>query len=505
MQEMGLQDSIVAVARPVPANGRPVMARRVLCVLMPVLFLLSACSEPKKAERGRPSVPPTKNGDSPEDPAPPPVPGKRPDIELVVRTDKSDYVQLEPIRFIAFIANAGDQDVEVVLGSGHGYPVEITFYRVTPDGGLEKLGVKGLEELRHHGPPAVSFKKDDDFIGRYWQDNLFAPGPVRIRAVMRLTSPSYKGIEYESDEVEVRVTTPTGADAQAHAFITSRALVRLPGALQAADYGSVGLVFNSGSHHGRSMHEYFVKHHGSSIHSFYTRYTMGRYIGIPDNRRLMREVVDSAPRDFPLRGECYVQLLEYHKSLSELAEMAALSRRIEKESPRVLDPMVARQLARLAKEIEWWPPDTPEEEAKASKARHAVTARKFAGAHWLVASLAKSYGRGRQPQYAPGYTEMWFYDPRQAWGLRVKYHVDGRGSLEKLVFHGGLESFRVGKLAGVVTGLRKKHGLSEDEGLKTFVMATIEGDSASGYLQLPGGKRVGFSAGLDASRSADSK
>jgi len=338
-----------------------------LALSIPLLILIyRGPREPSSSEpldsRG-PKPPPTErlnrgprepsSSEPPDSRGPKPSPAERPNLQLTIKADKSEYVQLEPIRILAFVRNNDAKTIVIENRSPKPrhyvpYPVEITYHRVLKGGGLQKLDVAGLREVRKHGPPGVTIRGGEDFVGRYWRDNLFPPGTVTIKAVLRLLVEPYKGAEYQSGEIRLSIKPPEGADKAACDSILAQS--RTPAGR--IDYRSVGLIFNNGSHHGRPVHKHFIKLHGSSVHSHYTRHTMAKYIGEPNNRPLLQKILAAAPPSFPLRGECYWRLLECYKSQGQLAKMAALARQFRRESPAVLDPAISRRINELIKETE---------------------------------------------------------------------------------------------------------------------------------------------------------
>jgi hypothetical protein len=187
--------------------------------------------------------------------------------------------------------------------------------------------------------------------------NYFEAGNLTLRAVLTPLRGEHKGKRITSDDLILNIQEPQGSDAAAYKFITRRGLVDVgngrkfgPGFM----YG--GLVRNSGSHHGRPVHEYFLKNYSDSVYANYVRYTLGIDALYPHRPEMFykytRDITDKAPGDFPLLADAYANLLEYYKKRGELDKMAALSKTIDLEALNIVDPRLSEKLSDLISHAE---------------------------------------------------------------------------------------------------------------------------------------------------------
>ena len=217
--------------------------------------------------------------------------------------------------------------------------------------------------------------------------------------------------------------------------------------------------------------------------------------------RLFAEIVERAPRDFPLLPEAYLNLLSFYREESELERLHALSQEINALGLSTIHPRVEQGLDYLTSYVRVWPPETREEREAAEVAARIVAARTFAREHWLPEAMMAAYGehgqnrRRRFDVSGPPdvRARIDYYDPRQAWPLKIEYSFLDDGTLGVVTFTGSLESFAIGGLGKPFRELTRLHELTYDEALRTFVEATMSGHLVEGTLTLPSKERVAFS------------
>ncbi len=432
-----------------------------------------------------------------------------PALSLTIEADREQYTQLEPIRIVVLMENRGEETFTLRHKPDQD-AAKVAFFQVLDDGELSELGTRTYRTPLFCGTPPLptsldwSIERGVSPLDVYWDHNRFDEGPITVRAVFtRLVGPdSGKGVV--SNDVVLTIVKPEGRDAEAHAFLTR------PGAIKIGErhwsLGSLdgGLVFNSGSHLGESLHEEFLRRYGDTTYAHYVRFTMASYLALENQEnaaRLFSEIVEQAPRDFPLLPEAYLNLLSFYREQSELEKLYVLSQEVASLGLSTIHPRVEQGLSYLTSCVKTWPPETPEERVIADKAARIVAARTFAKGHWLPAAMMAAYGEHAQNQRKSfSITEppdvrakIDYYDPRQSWPLAIEHRFLDDGSLDVVAFTGSLESFAVGRLGKPFRDLTRQHELTHEEALRTFVEAKMSGTLVEGTLTLPSKERVPFS------------
>jgi hypothetical protein len=440
---------------------------------------------------------------------PTPTAGGSPAFSLTIEADRAQYIRLEPIRILVMIENRGEEAYTLRHAPDRD-AAKVVFFRVLDGGELSELGTRTYRTPLFCGTPPLptwldwSIERGVSPLDTYWDHNRFDAGPVTIRATFtRLVGPGL-GTPIVSNDVTLTIVEPEGRDAEAHAFLTR------PGAIKIGErhwsLGSLdgGLVYSSGSHLGRQLHEEFLRRYGGSLYAHYVRFTMASYSSLENQEhgaRLFAEIVERAPRDFPLLPEAYLNLLSFYREESELERLHALSQEVNALGLSTIHPKVAEGLSYLTSYVRVWPPETPEERAAADAAARIVAARTFAREHWLPDAMMSAYGEHGQNQRrrfdVSGPPDVRatidYYDPRQSWPLAIEYRFREDGAMDTVGFRGSLESFAIGRLGRPFRDLVRQHELTYDEALRTFVEATMSGSLVEGVLTLPSKERVPFS------------
>ena len=209
-------------------------------------------------------------------------------VTLELRTEKNGYLPLEPVRLTAILKNNSDTWFTFTYKIGKpAFTVE--YFRVLDDGNMTSItGTACPPSLIICGNARSWFAKprflviDPDSVHLCQStvngsdENCFEPGKVTIQAVLTPLRGEHKGKQLKSNNLTIDIMEPQGSDTAAYKFITRRGLVDVgdgrkfgPGFM----YG--GLIRNSGSHHGRPVHEYFLSNYGNSVYANYVRYTLG--------------------------------------------------------------------------------------------------------------------------------------------------------------------------------------------------------------------------------------
>jgi hypothetical protein len=440
-----------------------------------------------------------------------PVPraADRPALSLTIEADRDRYTRLEPIRIVVLMENRGE-DAFTLRHAPDQDAAKVVFFRVLDNGELSELGTRTYRTPLFCGTPPLptwldwSIERGVSPLDTYWDHNRFDAGPITIRAVFtRLVGPD-RGEPTESNDITLTIVEPEGRDAEAHAFLTR------PGAIKIGEkhwsLGSLdgGLVYSSGSHLGRQLHEEFLRRYGDSVYGHYVRFTMASYLALENQEtgaRLFSKIVEKAPRDFPLLPEAYLNLLSFYREESELEKLYTLSQEVKSLDLSTIHPKVEQGLEYLTSYVRVWPPETPEEKAAAEAAARIVAARTLAREHWLPRAIMAFYGQHGQNQRRrfdvsrpPDVrATIDYYDPRQSWPLKLEFRFLEDGALHFVAFTGSLESFAIAWLGEPFRTLKRQHELTHDEALRTFVEARVSESFVAGTLTLPSKERVEFS------------
>jgi ankyrin repeat protein len=183
--------------------------------------------------------------------------------------------------------------------------------------------------------------------------NGFEPGGMTIRAIFTPLAGRLKAGQLKSNDLTISILQPQGRDAEAYEFITARESVDMGGAHRfGPGFMHSGLIRNGGSHHGRPVHEYFLKNYGDSVYADYVRYTLAidsRYRHRDSDAfvKSMNQIIDQAPKDFPLLADTYADLLQHYRHQGEADRMETLCRMINLAELPIVNPNIKRKITWL--------------------------------------------------------------------------------------------------------------------------------------------------------------
>lgn len=294
-----------------------------------------------------------------------------PELNFEIKTDKYEYLQAEPIRITVFLKNISETDFSIEYKASKQRAAEVTFFEVGDDGTLCNFGraiyprvilscgntVNHIEYKR-----TWSIDKDSSHIDSHWlsdrsySNTSLGPGEHTIRAIFRPLPSEYKDLECQSKDIKIKIVRPVGHDLEAYKLITGREMITFGNNRRfSSGFMASGLIFNSGSHLGRPLHEHFVKIHNASTYANYVRYTLARdsLSRYPwEDIREMLEFIKLAPRNFPLLADAYARLLEHYKRQGEADEMEILSRGIELDELTITNPTTAKRITDIMKHVQ---------------------------------------------------------------------------------------------------------------------------------------------------------
>jgi ankyrin repeat protein len=296
------------------------------------------------------------------------VPNYWPSLTLALRTEKDEYLQLEPIRITTILES--NSDTWFTFTYKLRKPAfAIEYFRVLDDGSLVSVArtscpaswiICGHTRTWFAKPRFLVIDADSCHIVQQWlnkyDENCFEPGKVTIRAILEPLRGEHKGKQLMSNDLKLNIQEPQGPDAAAYKFITRRAIVDIgDGRKFGPGFMRGGLIRHSGSHHGRPVHEYFLNNYGDSVYADYVRYTLATD-SLDRNPEVfykqMSDIAGKAPRDFPLLVDSYVNLLECYKKRGELEKMTALSQTIKPRNVTIVDPRLSKRLSDLMSHAE---------------------------------------------------------------------------------------------------------------------------------------------------------
>ena len=308
------------------------------------------------------------------------VPNRWSSLTLSLATEKSQYLEVEPIRLTAVLHN--HSDTWFTFTHRYRKPAFCLEFRRVVNGKVTTR-VAQTQFPRHWvscgnarrwlaRPAILVLDAGAQHVAQKWINYIFEnrlePGTVTLRAVLTVSHGQHKGKRLVSNDVQIDVVEPRGDDAAAHQFLTAGPFVDVGGG-QRISSGFVtmsGLVRNSGSSYSNPADEYFVATYPESIYAHYVRYTQasvatwyrdsyndsqspsGRYAGAAQRvAERLEQIIAEAPRDFPLLADAYVVLLEHYRETGEIDKMGVVAAKVVLPELRVLDPAVAQRLAEL--------------------------------------------------------------------------------------------------------------------------------------------------------------
>lgn len=307
-------------------------------------------------------------------------PNDWPSLALTLATEKSRYLELEPVRLTVVVEERG--------GSWHTLyyrprkpAFKLEFFRVGNGGERTRIAqTRYPDQWRHCGiagrwfarPGYLVIDPCSPHVTQHWVnvglENLLEAGGVTLQVELTPLYGRHRGRQLRSSEVRIEVVKPQGQDVVAHQFLTGTQPA------EGEDEHGVrpefvrlyGLVWTSNSSHDSDFDDYFVKAYGRSIYAHYVRFTQARSARRrldfarnsypPDgtysdvDARLavrLKEIIADAPRDFPLLADAYVALLDYYRTTGELEKMATVAQTVEPTGLVTVDPRLPEQLAAL--------------------------------------------------------------------------------------------------------------------------------------------------------------
>jgi ankyrin repeat protein len=292
------------------------------------------------------------------------IPDHWPSLSLELKTEKNEYLQLEPIRITTLLRN--NSDTWFTFAYKLRKPAFIIeYFRILDNGNLVTLAktscparwiICGNTRKWFTKPEFLVIDAGSFYITQQWLNsnyaNFFEAGKVTIRAVLMPLRGQHKGKQLMSNDIALNILEPQGNDALAHKFITRGELIDIGnGQKFGSSFMYSGLIRDGGSHLGWPVHEYFLKNYGESVYANYVRYTLGT--DALNSRKpdlfckFLTDITYKAPTDFPLLTDTYVRLLEYYKETGELDKMAVLSKTIKLEDINIVDPRLLERLTIL--------------------------------------------------------------------------------------------------------------------------------------------------------------
>ena len=299
-------------------------------------------------------------------------------LGLTLATEKSQYLELEPIRLTASLENRGD--TWYTFRYRRPKPAfKLEFFRVVVDGTVKISEVRYPDRWIICGNASRWFAFPDCFVidpgsshvMQQWVNNgyegCFEAGEVALRAVLTPLYGKHKGRRLVSNDLQIDVVKPQGEDAAAHQFLTGTQAVDVGNGLRAGPefvrFG--GLVRNPSSSYNSAVDDHFIHTYSPSRYAYYVRYTQASvarwYVdsrnSYPPNATYsnadtvlvtrLTEIVRDASRDFPLLADAYVMFLDYYKETGELEKMADVSATIQLDDLSIADPRLSGRLVAL--------------------------------------------------------------------------------------------------------------------------------------------------------------
>lgn len=280
-------------------------------------------------------------------PAPVEVPAPQVALELHLKTSRQDYIRLEPVLATIDVKETSAMPYAVNLSKDQ-CAGKLDILQVEEGGAVKRVGGDEFcHQDRTNKPQGGFFKRNWRWqwglarVGkRYWFQNSFPPGQVKLRAVLTLVKP---GVQFVSNEVTIDVREPEGVDLQAYKFLTSAEPINLDNeTITAATIMDTGLFRSSGSQNAEKAHRYFVAHYPDSIYAEYVRYTMAQYLSqriaaateeqretaVQNYVSMMTEITQRPPGDFPFLPQIYYSLIRHYKLRDDTAKFHELKEEV---------------------------------------------------------------------------------------------------------------------------------------------------------------------------------
>ncbi|MBV9470855.1 MAG: hypothetical protein JO316_21790 [Abitibacteriaceae bacterium] len=352
--------------------------------------------------------------------------------------------------------------------------------------------------MRHAAEPQeLVWSLAPESPNEFWFGPRLNAGVYTFRAKFKPLTGPLAGQEFTSKDVSITVREPQTKDQAAYNFLKQVAALD-------DKFSERSSIWDSGNHLSRSNNESLLQHEGDSLYAFYGKLILAEYLNYQDEdlyQTNLEEIVNGAPRDFPLLADTYADLIEHYKITYDFPRLIALIGRAKQEQIASANPETTNRLKNLLADAE----KVMAQKELVQAAALITAARMLAKQHPLTLALATAYGKARQPGTLEGYSVgshpaqdnekswgMMFYDPRQSWPLMVKYYVNKIGILDRVEFSGALESLGVGPFKEPIIHLKEEHSLDSRKALKVFAQVTIRSRTIEGQLTLPEQRKVNF-------------
>jgi ankyrin repeat protein len=303
-------------------------------------------------------------------------------LTLKLATEKSRYLEIEPIRLTAVLENHN------ILAYTFSYrrptpAFKLEFYRVSDTEGNVKIceisypdrwGSFCGNASRWFAPVDYLTINPGSFnVTKQWVNSLdgyhFKLGGGAIRAVLTPLHGRDRSKHLVSNDIDVEIVTPQGDDDLAYQSLMGRQPTNTTNAQGYergwARFSSLIRNSNRNSDYDDAADEYFVNSYGGSIYAYYVRfaqadaakwyrdqarsqpsYPLYSAAGPQIDKRLT-EIIQTAPKDFPLLADTYADLLEHCKGTGEIDKMAAIAETVKLGELKIVDPGLSQRLAGL--------------------------------------------------------------------------------------------------------------------------------------------------------------
>jgi ankyrin repeat protein len=298
-------------------------------------------------------------------------------LTLKLTTEKSQYSDLEPIRLTAVLEN--HNVLEYTFSDRRPTPAfKLEFYRVADTGDMTKICETRYPEKwiicgyvsRWFAPVGhLAIKPGSCHITKLWGNNVdgnhIKLGRGAIRAVLTPLRGKDRNRHLVSNDVDIELVTPQGDDGLAYQFLIGKQPANMT---NAQGYGrgwarSSNLIQNSNRNgdYDAPADEYFVNSFGGSIYAHYVRfaqadaakwyrdqarsqpsYPLYSAAG-PQIVKRLTEIIQTAPKDFPLFADACADLLEHYKGTGEIDKMAAVAETIKLSELKIADPTLSQR------------------------------------------------------------------------------------------------------------------------------------------------------------------
>jgi ankyrin repeat protein len=292
------------------------------------------------------------------------VPNHWPSLSLELKTEKSEYLQLEPVRCTAVLNNNSDTWFTFICKIGKP-AFQIEYYRVLDDGSTVEIAktpypavwaICGNARRWFAKPKFFTIDAGSYHPVQQWLNShietYFEPGKVTIRAVLTPLRGEHKGKRLKSNDLTINISEPKGRDAEAYKLITG---TDLDGLRFSTGFEFGEFVHRSARQQGIPVSEYFLKNCGDSIYADYVRYGLAIVLQNRNNEifvEKMEELASQSSPDFPLLADVYAKLLEHYKKQGEADKMEPLSQKIKPDELVSPDPATAQKIADLIEYVQ---------------------------------------------------------------------------------------------------------------------------------------------------------